>query len=107
MDARPADKLDPTALAQQVRAIWRDVLGATDGQDHATFFDLQGQSISAVRIVARIEDELGIEIDVGTLFEDPDMTTFVDGVVASAGLASTADHEPDDGSLEAAGRLAQ
>jgi acyl carrier protein len=91
MDARPGDECDPTTLAQQVRAIWREVLGAADGQDGATFFDLQGQSISAVRIVARIEDELGVEVDVGALFEDPDLPAFVGVVVAAAQAQRAAD----------------
>ncbi|GIJ22943.1 phosphopantetheine-binding protein [Micromonospora lutea] len=77
--------LDVPELRRRVGAIWRDVLGVRDDAPiDATFLDLQGQSISAVRITGRIEEELGIEVDVEVLFEDPDLATFVDLVIASA-----------------------
>lgn len=73
--------LSLSAIENGVEEIWRDVLGIPEGRSDATFFELQGQSISAVRIVARIEDELGVAVDVGILFEDPDLPTFVRAVV--------------------------
>ncbi|MFI5564408.1 phosphopantetheine-binding protein [Amycolatopsis japonica] len=72
------------AIENHVEKIWKDVLGMPDGRHELTFFDLQGQSISAVRIVARIEDELGVTVDVGLLFEDPDLTGFAASVVTVA-----------------------
>jgi acyl carrier protein len=75
---------DRAEIEQQVTQIWREVLGARPGQDDATFFELSGQSIAAVRITARVEDEVGVLIDVGELFEDPDLPTFVDLVVTQA-----------------------
>jgi len=73
----------PTTLAHHIATIWWDVLGTTDTDPNATFFQLQGQSISAVRIAASIEDELGITIDVATLFEDPDLTTFTHTILTT------------------------
>ncbi len=70
--------------------IWRDVLGARPDQDDATFFELSGQSIAAVRIVARVEDEIGVLIDIGDLFEDPDLPGFVELV---AGRAAQGDQD--------------
>ncbi len=75
---------DPTVLQERIAAIWQDVLRMPADRRDATFFDLQGQSVSAVRIAARIEDELGIVIDVGILFEDPDLDTFVSKVMADS-----------------------
>jgi len=80
---RPRE-LSLSAVEKQVEEIWCDVLGTPAGRPDITFFELQGQSISAVRIVTRIEDEVGIGVDVGILFEDPDLTTFVREVVAKA-----------------------
>lgn len=72
-------------MGERVAGIWRDVLGVDAGDRvDATFFELQGQSISAVRIAARIEDELGVEIDVAVLFEDPDLAGFVAAVLEVA-----------------------
>lgn len=80
---------DVSDVETKVEEVWRDVLGMRDGQEESTFFDLQGQSIAAVRIVARIEDELGLSVDVGLLFEDPDLESFTRAVVAAAGYATT------------------
>jgi acyl carrier protein len=74
--------------AEQIKQIWSDVLNVPDVDTGATFYELRGQSISAVRIVARIEDELGVQIDMGDRFEDPDLATFTHTVVAK--LASSA-----------------
>lgn len=70
------------AISQKVEQIWREVLDVADGQEDATFFELEGQSISAVRIAARVEDEIGVQVDIGDLFEDPDLATFVRDVVS-------------------------
>jgi acyl carrier protein len=74
----------PAEIGQRVEQIWRDVLGLREGHSDATFFELNGQSISAVRISARIEDELGVAVDIGDLFEDPDLDAFVRLVVSKA-----------------------
>ncbi|WP_412543669.1 phosphopantetheine-binding protein [Longispora sp. K20-0274] len=81
----------PAEVARTVEAIWNDVLDAPADSRNATFFELNGQSISAVRIVARIEEELGVPVDMGDLFEDPDLETFVRDVVAKAESLATAE----------------
>lgn len=83
MTDQPPYDLSAEAVAKRVEEIWRDTLDAPPGQPELTFFDLQGQSISAVRIVARIMDEIGIAVDVGMLFEDPDLPTFTSAVLAA------------------------
>ncbi|MEU7874998.1 phosphopantetheine-binding protein [Dactylosporangium sp. NPDC049140] len=79
-----AGDLDPDVIAKRVEEIWKDVLDMPEGRRDLTFFDLQGQSISAVRITARVEDELGVPVDVGILFEDPDLDRFTSAVLAAA-----------------------
>ncbi len=74
-----------SAVRQKVEEIWNDVLGAADGQPGATFFELRGESIAAVRLVSRVEDELGILVDVADIFdEDPDLDAFVRQVESRA-----------------------
>jgi acyl carrier protein len=77
-------------IARKVEQIWRDVLTVPSGQEGATFFELDGDSIAAVRIVSRIEEELGVWIDVGDMFEDPDLATLTRSVIAAAGGESAA-----------------
>ena len=70
-----------------VEQIWDDVLGAAASRREATFYDLGGQSMSAIRIVTRIEDELGVTVDVTELFDDPDLETLVETVLVRARAA--------------------
>jgi acyl carrier protein len=80
--------MSQVVISKKVEQIWKDVLDAAKGQDGATFFELRGESISAVRLVSRVEDELGIVVDIADLFEeDPDLDTFVRHVVAKAAAA--------------------
>jgi len=78
-------------IARKVEEFWRAALTVPDGQEDATFFELGGESISAVRLVSRIEEELGIWIDVGDLFEDdPNLAALIQSVIAKAEDASAA-----------------
>ncbi|MDX3190771.1 phosphopantetheine-binding protein [Streptomyces sp. MN03-5084-2B] len=80
-----------STIAQKVEEIWRAALTVPDGQEDATFFELGGESISAVRLVSRIEEELDVWIDVGDLFEDdPNLATLIQSVTAKAEDASAA-----------------
>ena len=77
--------LDTSTIEQKVIQIWTDVLEMPAGRTSATFFELKGDSISAVRLVARVEDELGVSIDVGDIFEeDPDLPKFLQEVLTAA-----------------------
>ncbi|HEV2376103.1 MAG TPA: acyl carrier protein [Streptosporangiaceae bacterium] len=87
MDAGHLDGLDVATLARGATRIWADVLGMHEGQEGATFFDLRGQSISAVRILGRLEDEFNVVLDVGFLFDDPDLAAFLNEVVTKASAA--------------------
>jgi peptidyl carrier protein len=78
-------------IEQRVREIWRDVFTVPAGREDATFFELGGESISAVRIVSRVEEELDVLIDVGDIFEDdPNLDAFVRSVLSRAERASAA-----------------
>jgi acyl carrier protein len=76
-----------TAFEEKVATIWAEVIGSPDGRG-TTFFELRGDSMSAIRLVSRIEDELGIQLEVADIFDDdPDSAAFVQHVVAKAGGA--------------------
>ncbi|MFC4057208.1 phosphopantetheine-binding protein [Planomonospora corallina] len=75
-------------IRKKVEEIWTEVLGVTEGQEDASFFELGGESVTASRIVARVEDELGVWVEVGDIFEDdPTMEEFVRTVAARANVA--------------------
>jgi acyl carrier protein len=82
MSAEDTGVAEPAVVRDRVVQVWNDILAPPAGQERATFFELGGQSINAVQMVTRIEEDLGIWIDVGELFEDPDLDTFT-GLVVS------------------------
>jgi peptidyl carrier protein len=73
-----AHALSLPTIEGAVARIWRAVLPVPRGRDDLTFFELSGESIAAVRLVSMVEEELGISIDVGDIFEeDPAMADFI------------------------------
>ncbi|WP_196441344.1 phosphopantetheine-binding protein [Planomonospora sp. ID67723] len=77
-------------VEEKVGEIWRHVLDVPADMKDATFFDLEGESISAIRLVSRIEEELGVSIEVGELFEeDPNLEALIQKVVAEAKISAT------------------
>ncbi|HEX4812645.1 MAG TPA: phosphopantetheine-binding protein [Nonomuraea sp.] len=78
-------ELSLSVIREKVGEIWKQVLDVPEDMEDATFFDLEGESISAVRLVSRIEEELGISIDVGDIFEaDPNLEALVQLVALEA-----------------------
>lgn len=57
------------SLEQLVANIFAEVIGAERIGVHDNFFDLGGDSISAVRTIARIGTQLGVELTLGQFFE--------------------------------------
>ncbi len=76
-----------TALA----AIWADLLGVSRITRDDHFFRLGGHSLTATRMVARIETELGRRVPLKAVFEAPTLRGFV--VAVEAAGASGADDE--------------
>lgn len=78
-------ELSNSDIAKKLEEIWKDVLAVEDGQEEFSFFELNGESIAAVRLVSRVEEELGIWVDVGDIFEeDPNLESFARSVLAKA-----------------------
>jgi amino acid adenylation domain-containing protein len=62
-------------------AIWRDVLGVTHLSADDSFFDLGGHSLLAARVVARVEDALGVRVPIALFASRPTLeahAAFVD-----------------------------
>ncbi|GAA3184213.1 MULTISPECIES: amino acid adenylation domain-containing protein [Streptomyces] len=61
------------ASAQEaaVTRLFAEVLGVADAGPDDAFFDLGGTSLLAVRLVARVREECGAELTIGSLFEAP------------------------------------
>lgn len=84
MSTQEQSALSTAEITERVTAIWTDVLGPGSDRPGATFFELNGQSIAAVQIAAAIEEQLGVTLDIGDLFEDPDLETLTRVVLATS-----------------------
>jgi amino acid adenylation domain-containing protein/FkbM family methyltransferase len=67
-----ADFVAPRSETEKkLAAIWRELLEADAIGVNDDFFDLGGQSLLAIRMVARIRDEFGVDVQLRNLFETP------------------------------------
>ncbi|MDG4771292.1 non-ribosomal peptide synthetase [Solwaraspora sp. WMMD792] len=58
-------------IERRVLAVWRSVVDATDaGVDHS-YFDLGGDSLRAMNIVARLNEEFGVGLRISDLYHHP------------------------------------
>ena len=71
-----------------VAAVWADVLGLSEVDATGDFFAFGGHSLLAARIIARVNEELGSDLSVRALFENPTVTEL-------AALAGTRRPEAD------------
>ncbi|WP_159067541.1 non-ribosomal peptide synthetase [Gordonia iterans] len=59
------------AAEEALAAVFADVLGLDQVSVTASFFDAGGNSLSAMRVVARAGDALGVELSIRDLFDAP------------------------------------
>ena len=60
-----------TDSESRIAAIWRDVLGLTAVSVEQDFFALGGNSELALRVVARLSEEIGVELSLASFFQQP------------------------------------
>jgi amino acid adenylation domain-containing protein len=56
-------------LTMVIAEIWRDVLGVAAVGENDDFFELGGNSLSAIQVIARVQQLLGGEISVAAIFD--------------------------------------
>jgi amino acid adenylation domain-containing protein len=71
----PADRPE-TATERRLAEIWADVLGTADLGRSADFFALGGNSLLAMRMLARVRKRLGVRVPVRAIFEESTLTAF-------------------------------
>jgi amino acid adenylation domain-containing protein len=78
------DFVSPRSYMEKlICGIWEDILGLEKVSVANSFFDLGGHSLSAMRMLTRINVEVGIEVSISTLFMYPDVTSiaaYIDAV---------------------------
>ncbi|NEC91727.1 acyl carrier protein [Streptomyces sp. SID12501] len=73
---------DEEPLASTVRAEWTAALGLDDVPGNASFFEVGGHSLAVIRLLARIERQLGVKLAVAEFFDAPTLESFTAAVAA-------------------------
>jgi amino acid adenylation domain-containing protein len=60
-----------TATEERMAAIWADVLGIDRIGVDRSFFDLGGHSLTAMRIMSRVQESFGVRLPLTAVFEKP------------------------------------
>jgi amino acid adenylation domain-containing protein len=69
-----------TPVAEVLAGIWAEVLGTEGAGAEDDFFSLGGHSLIATRVVARVREVLGVELQLRELFERPRLAELADRV---------------------------
>jgi phthiocerol/phenolphthiocerol synthesis type-I polyketide synthase E len=68
----PVVAMAPTAsVADWVRQLWSQALGIADVAPDDDFFDLGGDSLSAIELMTKVRDIFGVELSIGVVLEAP------------------------------------
>jgi tyrocidine synthetase-3 len=75
-----------TPLEALLVKIWEEVLGREGIGIHDNFFETGGHSLRAMQIISRIHKELGVELSLQQLFNQPEIATLAT-IIQGAGAA--------------------
>jgi amino acid adenylation domain-containing protein len=78
-------KIDPSDTSSILLSIWIDLFKHDRIVPHSNFFELGGTSLLALRLIARIRDELQSTLSVATLYQYPTVSALVDVVNSNRG----------------------
>jgi glycopeptidolipid biosynthesis protein len=102
-DDRARYRAPANAIEEAVAGIYAQVLGVDRVGTDDSFFDLGGDSISAMRVVAAINTSLDAQLAVRTLFESPSvrsLSVYLDGAASSGASGPTYASVHGPGALE-------
>lgn len=83
-------------VQERLAQIWRDVLGVARVGRHDSFFELGGHSLLVMRVVARIQVDLGLEVPLVALFEAPTLEAYAEAVARAGARAKSQDQALQD-----------
>ena len=88
-----------TAAERLVLGVFSDVLGRTDLGVLDNFFELGGHSLLAARLISRLQSASGLDIPLGSLFEQPTIAGLAEVIDGLSWVAHS-----NAAGLDAAGR---
>ncbi|MCK0438390.1 non-ribosomal peptide synthase/polyketide synthase [Gordonia alkaliphila] len=84
---------------ETVAAVYAELLGVERVSVTESFFDAGGNSLAAMRLVARVSDALGVQVSVRDVFDAPsvrELVAAVAGRTAALAPVAAADPRPDE-----------
>ncbi|MCO8170249.1 non-ribosomal peptide synthase/polyketide synthase [Pseudomonas sp. 21LCFQ02] len=87
------------SLAQRIERSWCAYLKVETLAPDASFFGQGGNSILAIQMIAELRDELGLDVQLRTLYEAPTLAEFIAAVEGREGHYSGIARLPRDGLL--------
>ncbi len=78
-------------VEERVAALWREVLGLADRGVHDSFLELGGDSLLATRLMARLREELGVDLAMDRLFHEPTVAAVAAAAVEARAASAAAD----------------
>ena len=76
-------------LTERTRAIWEHAL-SMEVHDGTDFFDAGGDSLTAMRIIAAVDEAAGTSLRLRVLFDNPRFDEFVAAVATEVEVAARA-----------------
>ncbi|ACY14298.1 non-ribosomal peptide synthetase [Haliangium ochraceum] len=92
--AAPERQGPRTPLESELVAIWREVLGPVSVGVLDSFFDLGGHSLSALQILARIQERYDVELPMRGFFERSSIEQVAESLTAALSEASASEAAP-------------
>lgn len=82
-----APSRDVRAMEEALAKIWEEVLRLPHVERHANFFEIGGDSLKAMEVIARVSEVLRVELPLIAFFEDPTVAHLAE--VVSGGSSSS------------------
>lgn len=93
--AREADLEKLSAASRDLlAALWRDIIGVQDISPESEFFALGGDSLQLMTLLFRVQEETGIDLPPGSVFDNPTL-----GQLASFLAAERLRHASDSAEI--------
>ncbi|GII33227.1 condensation domain-containing protein [Planotetraspora mira] len=77
-----AGRTEQEGLAEEIRAIWQEVLGIDEIGDEEDLFDLGGHSLTITQIIARMRKRLDVEVPLDVFFDTPTIAGVLESIAA-------------------------